>query len=137
MYIYKKIEIINLSYYYNDNIMSPTPRKSVQHLSHSMETTFDDTISDFFKCMSIPDQANKLGRTYVYFYNSLTRLINMSPEEITQIYINYIKSLNEDNSIDISKRVFIYNDKSPSDEKYVMKFLDGLSDNEDLSRYIL
>ncbi len=102
--------------------MSPIPRNSVQHLSHSMETTFDDTISDFFKCMSIPDQADKLGRTYVYFYNSLTRLINMSPEEITQIYINYIKSLNEDKSIDISKRVWIYNDKSPSDEEYVMKY---------------
>tara|TARA_B100001123_G_C14556221_1_gene728326 strand:- start:242 stop:484 length:243 start_codon:yes stop_codon:yes gene_type:complete len=46
----------------------------------------------------------------------------MSPEEITQIYINYIKSLNEDKSIDISKRVWIYNDKSPSDEEYVMKY---------------
>ena len=102
--------------------MSPIPRNSVQHLSHSMETTFDDTISDFFKCMSIPDQADKLGRTYMNFYNSLTRLINMSPEEITQIYINYIKSLNEDKSIDISKRVWIYNDKSPSDEEYVMKY---------------
>ena len=53
----------------------------------------EDSITEFFKYIS-RDTRGSIGKDYIHFNNALSKLVNMTPKQITLLYTTYLNTIN-------------------------------------------